>query len=279
VNVTQAPKPRPRREWIMVLVQPLASRGVLWLARARVSPIAVVLAHGCLGLVAAALLSAPDAASLVAAALLLQAKTLLDNMDGGLARATGTVTEAGRYLDTVVDLTVNVALFLALARHGPAVPALLALVALTLLLSLDHTLEARYRELRGERESTAPALPPGAPAWLLNAPRAVYAALLAPQDRLFTRLDDALFGLAAGMAEADAPAALRLAWSDLFSTASVVNLGLSTQLALLGALALAGRPYLYVPLVLLQLVYAALVQTARVLRFRRSMGVDRGSAA
>ena len=51
---------------------------------------------------------------LVVAALLLQVKTLLDNADGLLARASGRVTLAGRYLDTEADLVVNAALFAAL---------------------------------------------------------------------------------------------------------------------------------------------------------------------
>jgi len=279
VDVTQARKPRPRREWIMVLLQPLASRGVAWLARAGVAPTAVVFTHGALGLAAAALVATQGRAPLIAAALLLQAKTLLDNMDGGLARATGRVTEAGRYLDTAVDLVGNVALFAALTRYGPAVPALLALVALTLVLSLDFNLEARYRELRGERPPSAPPLPPGAPAWWLSLPRALYRLLLAPQDRFLARLDGALFAAAAGVPQAAAPMETRLAWADLFSTASVVNLGLSTQMALLGVLLIVGHPYLYVPLVLLQLAYAVLVQIARMLRLRRALRADGGSPA
>ena len=53
---------------------------------------------------------------LVAAALLLQLKTLLDNADGALARATGQVTLTGRYLDTIADLVVNAAVFAALGH-------------------------------------------------------------------------------------------------------------------------------------------------------------------
>lgn len=278
MDTLEAAKPRPRREWIMVLIQPLADRGVARLARAGVQPTTVVAAHGAIGLAAAGLLATAWPAAWIGAAVLLQLKTLLDNMDGGLARATGQVTEAGRYLDTAVDLVVNVALFLALTRYGPAVPALLALLSLTLLLSLDFNLEAKYRELRGERPGAPPPLPPGAPRWWLRAPRALYRAVLAPQDRLVRRLDGALFASAAGMPEAAAPRALRSAWSDLFSTASLVNLGLSTQLALLGLLTLLGSPYLYVPAVLLQLVYAAAVQGARVTRLRRLLRADRGSA-
>ncbi|MEJ2288004.1 MAG: CDP-alcohol phosphatidyltransferase family protein [Deinococcales bacterium] len=279
MNLPEAAKPRPRREWIMVLVQPLASRGVAWGARAGIAPTTVVTAHGLIGLAAAALLATQAGAAWLGAALLLQVKTVLDNIDGGLARATGRVTEAGRYLDTVVDLVVNLALFAALARHGSAAWAAGAFLALTLILSLDFNLERRYRTLRGEDGTRAAELPPDAPRWVLTAPRAVYRALLEPQDRLLTWCDRRLFEQVTGTPDADAPARLRLAWSDLFSSASIVNLGLSTQLALLGALCLLGRPYLFVPAVYLQLVYVVAVQAIRVVRLRRTLREGSGSAA
>ena len=279
MDIPEASKPRPRREWIMRAVQPLANRCVAWAARRRIDPMAVVAAHALLGLAAAVLLARQASIALVAAAVLLQLKTLLDNVDGGLARVTGRVSQAGRYLDTTADLLVNVALFAALTQHGPALPALLALLVLTLLLSLDFNLEGRYRELRAPAPAATPPLPPGAPSWLLSVPRGLYRALLEPQDRWLRRLDAALFERASGRSEAAAPARLRLAWNDLFSTASVVNLGLSSQLALLGALSLLGRPYLYVVAVFLQLAYVLAVQFVRVARLRRTLREERGSAA
>ena len=42
----------------------------------------------------------------------------------------------GRYLDTLMDLVVNLALFVALAQHGPAWLALLAFAALTLMIAV-----------------------------------------------------------------------------------------------------------------------------------------------
>ncbi len=236
-------------------------------------------AHALLGLAAAGLLTRHAGAALVAAAVLLQLKTLLDNVDGGLARVTGRVTEAGRYLDTGADLIVNIALFAALTRHGPAVPAWLALVLVTLVLSLDFNLEGRYRELRGDPGAPAAPLPPGAPAWILGLLKGLYRVLFEPQDRWLRSLDRTLFERASGRPEADAPAALRRTWNDLFSTASVVNLGLSSQLALLGLLCLLGRPYLYVVAVYLQLVYVLAVQAVRVARLRRAVRQGRGSAA
>ena len=93
---------------------------------------------------------------LILAALLLQVKTLLDNADGGLARATGRVTLVGRYLDTLADLVVNAAVFAALAVvTGEPLLALAAFVALTLVLAVDYNATELYREARGEQPTLA----------------------------------------------------------------------------------------------------------------------------
>lgn len=263
----KAAKPRPRHEVLMRLVQPLADRGVAWLARTPVDPQHVVVAHTVVGFAAAALLAREAQGAWIGAAVLLQAKTLLDNMDGGLARATGRVTEMGRYLDTVMDLLVNLALLAALATHGPSALAWSAFVVLTLVLSADHNAERRYREEHGGamQPDSAPA---GAPAPLLAVVRGVYRLVLAPQDRFYRSLDARLFRHASSTAWADAPAALRRRWADAFSTGALVNLGLSTQYLLLGLCAALGAPFVYVVMVLAQAPYVALVQAARVWRIR-----------
>src|SRR5690606_6458597 len=85
-------------------------------------------------------------------------------------------------------------------------------------------------------------------------------------------LDDRLFRRATGISYQSATAAQRRSWSDLFSTAALVNLGLSSQFVVLGACLLVGRPFLYVYLVLLQSIYVLFVQYLRVMRFRRDAG-------
>lgn len=254
----------------MWLIRPVALRGVAWLARRDVNPQHVVLAHGMLGLGAAALVAVGGAPAWTAAATLLIAKVVLDNIDGGLARATGQVTLAGRYLDTVVDFVVNVALFVALATHGPTAAALPAFLVLTLVLSFDYNLERLYREARGaridaERESE---LPVGAPQRIYLLLRGTYQALFAPQDRLVEAFDRWTFRQIARATPEAADAAARRAWNDLFSTAALVNLGLSTQLTLLAATLVAGQPFAYVWLVLLQAPYVLCVWILRAWRFR-----------
>jgi phosphatidylglycerophosphate synthase len=190
--------------------RPLAQLVVAVLAPLRVPPPAVVLANAACALAAAV---AIGRGSLVLGALLLQAKTVLDNADGQLARTTGRVTAFGRYLDSECDLLTNAAIFAALGwtTGGPWLAAG-AFLALTLVLSVNFNLE---RLARG-----APAMP--AEEGVLAR---VYRLVYAPQDRLVERL-------------VPRPAGRR-------TLTLVANLGLSTQLALLGACLVAGRPALY----------------------------------
>lgn len=270
-----AAKPRPRSEFLMRLIQPVADGGVRWLVRAGASPHKVVLVHTAVGLAAALLLATPVWGGWVAAALLLQVKTLLDNMDGGLARITGQVTVMGRYLDTLMDLVVNAALFAALAQHGPPALAVVGWLSLTLILSLDHVLEKRYRKLRSPE---AEPVHEGAAGLVVAVLRGTYALLLGTQDRALSALDRAAFRRITGVQEDEAPLDTRLAWSDLFSTASVVNLGLSTQLLVLGVCAAVGHPFAYVWLVFAQLLYLVVVQSIRVVRFRDYLRMASSSA-
>ena len=286
IDAAAAPKPRPRSELLLRVLQPVATAGVRLLARLGVDPQAVVWAHSAVGLAAAILVAIGGQPAWWAAAVLLQVKTLLDNVDGGLARATGRVTQMGRYLDTVLDTLVNAVLFAALALHGPgpwawplAAGAYLLLMAM---LSLDFNLERRYRALRGGGDDGAEH-PPGAPARWLATFRGFYDAVLRPQDELIARLDAAAFErltseragarLASARAAAQAPQLVdRLAWNDLWSTATLVNLGLSTQLLLLGLCLALGRPFAYVLAVYAMAAYALAIQALRVRRFRRHLG-------
>ena len=274
MEVGAAAKSRPRSEVLLHALRPLTDALVGVLGRAGVNPQAIVLAHASLGLVAAVLV-ARGPSGWTWAAVLLQLKMLLDNLDGGVARATGRVTRMGRYLDSVLDTVVNVLLFAALAVHGPppwAWPAaLLAALVLMLTLSLDFNLERRYKALRGGDGGVGDE-PIGAPVALYRLVRGVYERVLAPQDHWLARADEALFQRLAGVRYAQAPLDVRLAWSDLFSTATLVNLGLSTQMLVLGLCLVLGVPFAYVWFVLAAGLYVLMVQVLRVWRFRRYLG-------
>ena len=189
---------RPPAHLVAVALRPL-----------RVPPPAVVVANATAGLAAA---YAIGRHAFLAAALLLQVKTLLDNADGQLARLTGNVTDFGRYLDSESDLLVDAAVFAALGLWiGPWL-ALLGFILLTTVLSLNFNLERLYR-----------GAPAAAPDGSLVA--RVYALLYGPQDRLaealIRRPRRATVGLAA-------------------------NLGMSPQLLTLGLCLALGHPRAYV---------------------------------
>jgi archaetidylinositol phosphate synthase len=224
-------KRRPATELVCEYVfRPAAQLVVLALRPLRVAPPAVVLANTACGLAAAVAIMRGH---LVAGALLLQAKTLFDNADGQLARATGRVSVLGRYLDSESDLVVNAAVFAALgSTTGEPYLALAAFGVLTLVLSADFNLERLYRRERGDERDPAP--PARGLAGLLGR---VYATVYGPQDRVIEALvERRLRRLGSGE---------RLAYHDRGSLFVLANFGLSTQLAVLGVCLAAGKPVAY----------------------------------
>jgi phosphatidylglycerophosphate synthase len=217
---------RAGRELVLELVfRPLSNLLLPLFERARIPPPAVVLANAATGLAAAFLLARGD---LLAAAVLLQLKTLLDNVDGALARATGRVTLAGRYLDTIADFAVNAALFVALGDvTDQPVLAAAAFVALTIVLAVDYNVTELYREARG--------IPTGEPAptggRVERVLAGVYRALFGPLDRVVR-------GFSAWRFSGHSP------YDDVAVTV-LANLGLTTQLAALGVCLALGAPSVY----------------------------------
>jgi phosphatidylglycerophosphate synthase len=195
----------------------------------RVPPPAVVLANATAGLGAAWLLAGGH---LVWAAVMLQAKTVLDNADGQLARMTGRTTAFGRYLDSECDLVTDAAVCAALGYVTEWWLGALAFACLTLVLSVNYNAERLYRRARGE---PAEAMPPATGA--AGALARIYAAVYAPQDRLVERF-------AAWRLRGRDPAA-RLAYHDRATVTLLANFGLSTQLAVLGVCLAAGAPAAY----------------------------------
>jgi phosphatidylglycerophosphate synthase len=234
---------RAGRELVLELVfRPLSNVLVPFLRRIGVSPPAVVLANAVTGLAAALLLARGE---LLAAAFLLQLKTLLDNTDGQLARATGRVTLTGRYLDTIADLLVNAALFAALGyvTDQPLLAAA-AFVALTLVLAADFNATELYREQQGAPTPQ----PPSAGSAAERALGSVYRVVFGPLDRSFRRV----FAATA---------------VDRLTVTTLANLGLSTQLLALGVCLALDAPEVYQWLVLAcPVVVAALLVRGRAVR-------------
>jgi phosphatidylglycerophosphate synthase len=219
-------------EWVF---RPLAHPLVLLLARLRVPPPVVVVGAGVAGLAAAAELGR---GSLLAAALLIQLKTLLDNADGQLARLTGRTSAFGRYLDSEVDLLVNAALFAALGRtSGEPVLAFLGFLALTSVLSLN------FNAARISRGAAAEPVAAGTATAVL---RRIYGLVYAPQDRLAEAL------------VARRPALVRPA-----AVSALANLGMSTQLAVFGLLLALGHPLAFAWVALVEVAVIALALLPR----------------
>ncbi len=249
----------PVREFaVAALFGPLANLVAAALLPLRVPPSAVVLANAVAGLVAAVALGLE---ALVVAAVLLQLKTVLDNADGRLARASGRVSLLGRYLDTEADFVVNAALFATLgALTGEPLLALAAFVALTLLLSVDFNLVELYRETHLEPSSPPPAS--GSP--LERALARVYGLVFAPQDRLVRAVSGrGLERLLRGEHDPSWRREATRAYHDRGSLAVLANLGLSTQLLALGVCLLLGVPTLYLWFALTQILVLPLLQLRR----------------
>ena len=215
--------------------RPLAHPLVLLLARLRVPPPLVVVAAGAAGIAGAAELAR---GSFLAAALLVQLKTLLDNVDGQLARLTGRTSAFGRYLDSEVDLLVNAALFAALGWNtGQPAVAVLGFLALTSVLSLNFNAERLSREAGAE---------PGAEDRGTAALRRIYGLVYAPQDRL-----------------AEALVARRPALAGSVAVSLLANLGMSTQLAAFGLLMALGHPIAFAWLAVAEVAVIALALLPR----------------
>jgi phosphatidylglycerophosphate synthase len=209
---------------------------------------------------------------LVGAAVLLQLKTLLDNADGQLARRSGRASAFGRYLDTEVDLLVNVALFVAIGYvTGQWALAVVAFVALTLVLSADFNEDVMYRRARGESVVTEPSTAGEArpSCWLA----AVYRAIYGPQDRAIQAFAARrLERLLAGVADPARRAEATLAYHDGLTSAVLANLGLSTQLVVLGVCLVLSAPEAYLWLALACALVPVLLQVRRELLVRRLVG-------
>lgn len=140
------------------VLRPLAGVLVWLLYRTRVTPNQLTGAAILFGFVAAALYKGAEPHLTLLAGLCLTAKDLLDSADGQLARAKRMYSRAGRFLDSIGDFAVNLAVFasigtaLAASSHSavPAVLALLAFAGISLRVSYHVYYQASYLHGQGE---------------------------------------------------------------------------------------------------------------------------------
>jgi len=234
------------------VMRPAAGVLVHLLYRTPVTPNQVTIAATAAGLAAAGLYAAGTPGLTLAAGLLLTLKDLLDSADGQLARAKGMFSRAGRFLDSIGDFAVNLAVFAGIAaamlRQGAGAEAPLLCLAAFLGMSLrvsyhvfyqtsflhlrsaytgNRTSEELTPEDRGEDRRTA-------------ALHRTFLLLYGWQDRLMARLD----AFAAGGA-APAGAQAGLWYGDVTGVRLSGFLGLGTELFLLTACSVAGALGVY----------------------------------
>ncbi len=144
--------------------------------------------------------------------------------------------------------------------------ALASLAALTFVLSADFNEDVLYRRVRGEAVVTEPSPAGEGPvAGLLSR---VYHALFAPQDRALQGIaTKRLERLLAGVTDDELITRATLAYHDGPLPLVLANLGLSTQLAVLGVCLVLSAPEAYL---WLALGFAALVPLLQVSRERRA---------
>jgi phosphatidylglycerophosphate synthase len=220
-------------------------------------PPLVAAAAGATGIAAAAQLAQ---GRLLLAAILVQAKTILDNADGQLARLAGRMTAFGRYLDSELDLFVNAALFAGVAVvTGRIALAGAGFAALTLVLSVNFNAERLYRDERGEGVTAMPETT-GRAAGLL---RRLYLVVYAPQDRMIERV--------VAHRLRNVGSSERLAYHDRATVTVLANLGMSTQLLVFGICIALGQPavFAWIAVSELALVLLLAVRRERFLRVPR----------
>ena len=231
--------------------RPLAALIVRALVPTRVSPIHITLAFTIVGGAAAGLLTSGSYAHRVGAGLLLLLKSTLDAADGSLARARGRPSRVGRYLDSICDFLVNLAVFGGLAwaeaagaqSTWPFPIAAAALLAATLEGSVFHYYYLLQRRLTGGDEtslfdeSQAHPFPWDHPG-LTRALQQAYLAIYGWQDSLVGWLDH----VAIGTDKRNASACRSAAPSHGFLTATTA-LGLGSQLLLIAVCAAINRPF------------------------------------
>jgi archaetidylinositol phosphate synthase len=261
-------KPRPRIEYVSEYgFRRLAHLVVLVLLPLKVAPTNLVLFHTVLGVVAGFLIAQNQ---LLWAAILIQIKTILDNADGQLARASGMVTEIGRYADTEGDFVVNIALFAGLGvLTGQWLLALLAFMVFTLMLSLDFNWEYLYRLERNEYFRPAPDTS-GENQRVLRFLEWFYANVFKPQDELLRRFSQGRFeAVYTQNPKPQAREAARLAYYEADSLLVLANLELSTQLLVLGLCLLLGAPQVFLWFVVGCGVVCVVLQLRREARAKR----------
>lgn len=263
------------------VMRPLAGALVRRLVSTSIRPDHLTFASGVAGCLAAALYLPGLEMLTMMAGLCVTLKDLLDTADGQLARAQNTGSRAGRFLDSLVDVLVNVLVFtafsLGLFRNGASGWVFLlgaaALAGTTMRVSYHVFYQTSYLHLHRKYElnRVSEQIQPGdalAGHRTLLLQR-LYQTIYGWQDRLMIRLD-----LWCRRSDAWSPEDLAAWYSDPAGLRLSGLLGLATELFVLTVSSVLDRLDLYLALniVLLNAVWAASIFYRRVTLGRRLLG-------
>ncbi len=236
------------------LLRPAAGLIVRALYRTPVTPNQVTLAATAAGFAAAVLYVQGTPLLTAAAGLCLTLKDTLDSADGQLARAKGMFSRAGRFLDSIGDFAVNLAVFAAIGTamvrsgSGPAAPVLclIGFLGISLRVSYHVFYQTSFLHLEnaytGNRTSEEIREEDASEDRLTRALHRTFLFLYGWQDGLVARIDAACRGSAERGTEGD-----RGWYGDVTAVRLSGFLGLGTELFALTAFSLFNRLDLYLP--------------------------------
>ena len=234
------------------ILRPAAGLIVRALYRTPVTPNQLTLAATASGLAAAALYWEGTPLLTALAGLCLTGKDLLDSADGQLARAKGLFSRAGRFLDSIGDFAVNLAVFSAIAAamvrsgSGPGAPllCLCAFLGVSLRVSYHVFYQTSFLHLRntytGNRISEEIRREDADEDPLTRSLHRTFLILYRWQDALIARLDGACRG------RSGAPGMTDERWyGDVTGVRLSGFLGLGTELFVLTLCSVIGRLDVY----------------------------------
>ncbi|MCE4611184.1 MAG: CDP-alcohol phosphatidyltransferase family protein, partial [Desulfurococcales archaeon] len=151
-----------------ILNRPLAEMVALFIAKRApwVTPNMVSIASFALALVASILIAM---GYLPVGGVLVQISSIVDGVDGSLARITGRASRSGGFLDTMLDRYADIAVYAGIAWFLAANGEISQVDALVLVAALSGDLAVSYLHTRGERDA------------------GVHPALIGPLDSLASR--------------------------------------------------------------------------------------------
>ncbi|MEN3015640.1 MAG: CDP-alcohol phosphatidyltransferase family protein [bacterium] len=249
-------KPRPVEEILNIQIfRPLAHILLIAIKDTKIKPETIVITHTFLVLSASVLIFYSQSLILdLIAFLKLQLKTILDNLDGQLARYKNQQSTLGRYLDTLMDYLGNLFLFTVIGiKHNLLPLSLISFYTLTIVLSYDYNLERLYKEKN--KKSDTLQFNNNEHNNLCKLLSKLYEFLLGYQDKSIYWLEENIFKKIDKTNKYT-----HVFWNKNYLNLTV-NMGLTTQLFILGILILLNKEslYLYFPFICLLLIKLMLV--------------------